>query len=126
MADKKASTREDLINQAIKDYKADNPDWRKDTREQMYSIESYIDALLYEKKFSHIAPGYGSSYFSDSTDEVILERLTFEAIKKMSGRRHHADPSYDEAFNGYDCMSEVIEHAGKDHKQSKRSAQGKK
>lgn len=50
MADKKASTREDLINQAIKDYKADNPDWRKDTREQMYSIESYIDALPEELK----------------------------------------------------------------------------
>lgn len=122
MTSKKSLTRADLIDEAIRDYKKDNPEWKTETREQMYCIESYIDALLYEKKFQHIAPGYGSNYFSSSNDEVILERLTFEAIKKMSGRRHQADPEYDDAFNGYDCMSEVIEHSGKDHKQSKKKA----
>ncbi len=71
MTSKKALTTLDLINEAIKDYKNDNPDWKKDTREEMYCIESYIDSLLYKKKFKHISPGYWLNILN-SNDEVIL------------------------------------------------------
>lgn len=115
---KKAATKkltsQDLLNEAIKDYKAGNSDWKKETREEMYGIESNIDALLYEKKYQHISPGYGDYDREDrGDDELILERLTFAAIKKMTGRRHSCDTYYDDAFEGYDCMSEVHKASSK-------------
>ena len=119
---KKSLTRADLISKAIKDYKMENPDWKKHTRDDMYAIESNIDALLYENKFQHIAPGYGKIKSSNLEDEMKLESLTFQAIRAMSGRRHSCDPYYDDAFEGYDCTSEVIEHSSKEHKHSNKKS----
>lgn len=99
----KKLTTQDLIAEAIKDYKKDNSDWKSQTRDDMYGIESNIDALLYEDKYKHIDPTYGK----DGTNELLLERLTFAAIKQITGRRHSCDTYYDDAFEGYDCMSEV-------------------
>lgn len=114
----KSLSRVDLIKQAIRSYKLDHPDWKDQTRDDMYGIESYIDGLLYEKKFRHLAPDYGA--LISSRDEIVLERLTFDAIKVMSGRRSQSDTYYDDAFDGYDCMTEVVEHKGKEHKRSKK------
>lgn len=118
---KPKATVSDLLAEAIKSYKKEYSDWKSQTRDEMYGIESDIDALLYEKKFKHLAPNYGSRInFDNVDDEVLLERLTFKAIQEMSGRRHRCDPYYDDTFNGYDCMSEVVEYSGKEHKHSKK------
>lgn len=117
VAKKKSFNSNDLLDKAIKSYKSDNIDWKNKTRDEMYEIESYIDALLYEKRFKHIVPGYGNHSSWDC--EIALENLTFQAIKRMSGRRHSCDQYYDDAFDGYDCMSEIVEHSGKEHKRSK-------
>jgi len=69
------------------------------------ALESEIDALLYEKKYSHLAPNYMDPALDRdrSEDEIILERLIFSAIQIcQKGRRHKCDMYYDEAFGGYD------------------------
>ena len=88
-----------LIEQSIKVFKKDNKDWKKLDSDDLYGIESYIDGFLYEKQYAHLAPGYGSG---KGDDELILERLTFSAIKQMKGKRHGCDPYYDDAFHGRD------------------------
>jgi hypothetical protein len=96
---KKILSEFDLIKHSIKDFKKDNEEWKSLDSDDLYGIESYIDGLLYEKKYAHLAPGYGSG---NGKDELILERLTFSAIKQMKGKRHGCDPYYDDAFGGRD------------------------
>lgn len=98
---KKIITRGDLIEKSIEDFKTDNADWKSLSSEDLYGLESYIDGNLYDKKYKHLAPKYGDG----GNDEVILERLTFDAIKMIKGRRHQCDVYYDDAFGGYDDAS---------------------
>ena len=99
----KLATRLVLLEQSIKNFKKDNSDWKNLDSNDLYGVESYIDGLLYEKKYKHLAPGYGDS----RTDEVVLERLTFDAIHMMTGRRNSCDIYYDDAFQGYDDIGEM-------------------
>ena len=96
---KKKTVKVDVIADAIKLYKKDNSDWAEQDQSDLYGIESYIDGLLYEKKYAKY--GYSKKYCQEN--ELILERLTFKAIKKMQGgKRHTCDIYYDDAFNGHD------------------------
>lgn len=95
----------DVVVDAIKQFKKDEPDWKTMDQHELYGIESYIDALLYEKEYSHYnyidASKPGQTLSKDS--ELILERLVFSAIKSMQGgKRHACDLYYDDAFGGYD------------------------
>jgi hypothetical protein len=99
----KKPTKVDVVADAIKQYKKDNPDWKKQSQDDLYAIESYIDGLLYEKKYNSYGYVSARSTKVHIDAEVILERLTFEAIKKMQkGKRHTCDQYYDDAFDGYD------------------------
>jgi hypothetical protein len=96
-----------VVKDAVAQFKKDVSDWKTLDQDELYGeLESIIDGLLYEPEYAH----YG--YLSDdgfSGDEVILERLIFDAIKKCQrrGKRHTCDPYYDDAFEGHDCMSDV-------------------
>lgn len=104
-------SRQDLIAEAIKDFKQDNSDWKKMDQHDLYAIESYIDGLLGIPRTAHISPFYGKEKPEDDfdltdeqqSDELLLERLTFSAIKILQkGKRHTCDQYYDDAFGGYD------------------------
>lgn len=97
---KKRVVKVDVITDAIKQYKKDNSDWKTQDQHDLYAIESYIDGLLYEKKYAQY------NYVNNNDNELILERLTFAAIKKLQGgKRHTCDPYYDDAFRGYDELT---------------------
>ena len=92
----------DVVADAVRRYKKDESDWKTQDQSELYGIESYIDAFLYEKKYAKY--GYVDENGQPVEDsELILERLTFQAIQKLQGgRRHTCDMYYDDAFNGYD------------------------
>lgn len=93
------TTRAQLLSAALASFKSANTDWKSMDEGDLYGVESDIDALLHEPKYAHIVPGYGAN----RTNELALERLTFDAIKLMQrGKRHRCDPYYDEAFGGRD------------------------
>lgn len=89
-----------LINEAIKIIKSECKDWKSFTHDDWYGeLESTIDG---------IGEDYGLD-MDDSDYELQLETLVFSGIKKaMKGQRHKCDPYYDDAFQGYDCMSELM------------------
>lgn len=86
-----------IINRAIKEFKdglepGEFEEMKKD--QELYAIESDIDIILIDE---YGATGEGTNY------ELMLERYTFDAIKKMQkGQRDPCDPYYDDAFQGYD------------------------
>ena len=89
-----------LINEAIKRIKIDcKNEWKEFDHDDWYGhLESEIDG---------IGDDYGLDDMSDDY-ELVLERLVFDGIKKaMKGQRHKCDMYYDDAFQGYDCMSEI-------------------
>ena len=98
-----------VVTDAVKQFKTDNSNWRQMDQDDLYGeFESIIDALLYEDKYAHY--DYLDEDEMESEDcELILERLVFKAVSKCQskGKKHTCDPLYDEAFQGYDCMSKV-------------------
>ena len=88
-----------LIDEAIKIIKAEEKEWKSFDHDDWYGqLESTIDG---------IGEDYGLDYECNDY-ELKLERLVFAGIKKaMKGQRHKCDPYYDDAFQGYDCMSEL-------------------
>ena len=108
MSKKKRDAVADAIKQLRDDYS--DEDWSSLDQDDLYGeYESIIDALLYEPEYAHY--GYLEENGHDTCDdaELILERLVFDAISKTQrkGKRHTCDPYYDDAFQGYDCMSKV-------------------
>jgi len=92
-----------IIIEAVKDFKKQSPEWKTFDQDELYGeFESIIDGLLFEDR-------YASYNYEETQDEVLLERLVFDAIKKCQkrGKRHTCDPYYDDAFDGYDCVSKM-------------------
>lgn len=90
----------DVIKAAIKDLGGASILKKLDYDELYGELESTIDGLLYEPEYQDYR------YEDGETDtELLLEKLVFRAIKKIKCRRHKCDPSYDDAFEGYDCAS---------------------
>ena len=101
-----AKKKKNVVTDAVKEFKADNSDWKGMDQDDLYGeLESYIDALLYEPEYSHY--GYNEGESEDA--ELIIEKLVFKAVSKCQsgGRKHSCDPYYDDAFAGFDCMSKL-------------------
>jgi len=95
----------DVVKDAVAIFKKEVSDWKELDQNDLYGeLESYIDGLLYEPEYAHYGYDQGNG-----DDGIILERLVFDAVRKCQrkGKRHTCDPYYDDAFDGYDCMSDV-------------------
>ena len=113
---KKTTKKLNIITEAIKLVDGEVEDI--EDQDDWYGVlESQLDAMISEPEWEHTRDKYnlvmkdecGFEWDEEEGEnyEVALEQMVFEGVKKAMGRRHTCDPYYDDAFQGYDCMSKI-------------------